>query len=303
MDYAIIREICEKSSEHKSEMTIAYCFDNTNIIIRCDRPMICSIYYYKMHRFSCKKSIYHSPNTLKPSQTPHFVHLVASNACLSEEYQPVTSIHGLNVNSNRPTYRRSELRTGSLARLVQSASRMPSPERYLMNKTKELRLIARSKKMDAVLDASNKKAVAKVIRKQKIQSHPLFMGTSRVKGKSIAQYHKMIAKCVDLEMECNVPYDIYMSLVSQPCHYCQYQLGSKSKSVGLDRLDSAKGYVLGNVVSCCRMCNVIKSDFLTEDETMAAVRAVIELRLTRSQCRVPHPQYPGGELLVAQKRL
>ncbi len=29
---------------------------------------------------------------------------------------------------------------------------------------------------------------------------------------------------------------------------------------GIDRIDSSKGYIQGNVVTCCRTCNVAKMD-------------------------------------------
>ena len=63
-----------------------------------------------------------------------------------------------------------------------------------------------------------------------------------------------------------------------PCHYCNYQLGQQSNSSGLDRLDSSKGYIKDNVVSCCYKCNRIKNNFLTEEETLAAVKAILNFR-------------------------
>ena len=31
--------------------------------------------------------------------------------------------------------------------------------------------------------------------------------------------------------------------------------------IGLDRLDPLRGYEMGNVVSCCEMCNKMKRDY------------------------------------------
>lgn len=67
--------------------------------------------------------------------------------------------------------------------------------------------------------------------------------------------------------------------VARPCHYCGNELHAPSvTNSGLDRLDNAKGYLPGNVVSCCRACNTIKSHYLTPSETKAAVRAVLHCR-------------------------
>lgn len=40
----------------------------------------------------------------------------------------------------------------------------------------------------------------------------------------------------------------------KPCTYC----GGAIETIGLDRVDYTKGYTLDNVVSCCRICNVMK---------------------------------------------
>lgn len=40
------------------------------------------------------------------------------------------------------------------------------------------------------------------------------------------------------------------------CNYC----GGAIATIGLDRVDSTKGYEIGNVVPCCKMCNTIKLD-------------------------------------------
>lgn len=62
------------------------------------------------------------------------------------------------------------------------------------------------------------------------------------------------------------------------CHYCgvhEHQIpltGMKSQIqrpvqvMGVDRLDSAAGYVFSNLVPCCFVCNQIKGDRLTEAE-------------------------------------
>jgi hypothetical protein len=41
------------------------------------------------------------------------------------------------------------------------------------------------------------------------------------------------------------------------CFYC----GSLIPLIGIDRMENDKGYEIGNVVSCCRFCNMMKKDF------------------------------------------
>ena len=63
-------------------------------------------------------------------------------------------------------------------------------------------------------------------------------------------------------------------LIFKPCHYCGTEEsnttisknGNRSiKHNGIDRVDSSKGYEAGNVVTCCKVCNVMKST-LSVDE-------------------------------------
>jgi hypothetical protein len=69
------------------------------------------------------------------------------------------------------------------------------------------------------------------------------------------------------------------NLIEMPCYYCNNELGEKTMtSLGLDRLDPKLGYVSGNCVSCCKICNFLKSDRFTPEETKAAVDAILAHR-------------------------
>jgi len=63
-------------------------------------------------------------------------------------------------------------------------------------------------------------------------------------------------------------------LTKQPCHYCGVEpsqvikhprLNGKYVYNGLDRIDSNKGYVKGNVVACCGTCNMAKGTKTLEE--------------------------------------
>lgn len=54
----------------------------------------------------------------------------------------------------------------------------------------------------------------------------------------------------------------YTELINKLCFYCNSTL--ELYGTGLDRINSSLGYTLSNVVSCCRICNVMKND-LTQD--------------------------------------
>lgn len=58
-----------------------------------------------------------------------------------------------------------------------------------------------------------------------------------------------------------------LGLMSQHCHYCGAEPSNVSSGRdyngsftynGVDRVDNDQGYMIDNVVSCCRQCNVAK---------------------------------------------
>jgi hypothetical protein len=51
------------------------------------------------------------------------------------------------------------------------------------------------------------------------------------------------------------------TLWQKPCTYC----GEIVDTVGVDRVDSTKGYTLDNVTSCCTTCNLMKRHHTVDD--------------------------------------
>lgn len=74
----------------------------------------------------------------------------------------------------------------------------------------------------------------------------------------------------------DIPIDAYIALIASPCHYCGGPL-NKSGS-GLDRKNNNMGYTLENAVPCCKICNVIKNQYLTHAEMCVAMDAVMLYR-------------------------
>lgn len=82
----------------------------------------------------------------------------------------------------------------------------------------------------------------------------------------------------------------FEALVTSACHYCarppytpwNFQATGQMRDLfyysGIDRLDNEKGYVVDNVVPCCKECNGLKSDRLTESETRAVAQALLRHR-------------------------
>lgn len=62
-----------------------------------------------------------------------------------------------------------------------------------------------------------------------------------------------------------------LELFKDKCHYCGIKNSNKFIYKqphfshifyynGIDRIDSSKGYIKGNILSCCKRCNIAKSD-------------------------------------------
>lgn len=65
--------------------------------------------------------------------------------------------------------------------------------------------------------------------------------------------------------------DKFISIIKQPCFYC----GESELVHTIDRIDSKQGYVEGNVVPACLMCNVAKNKY-SQDVFLAWVRKIYE---------------------------
>ena len=80
----------------------------------------------------------------------------------------------------------------------------------------------------------------------------------------------------------------YMLILPNVCYYCKGKLTGTGG--GLDRLDSYKGYVKGNVVACCLECNVVKSNLLTDKEMLEVTKLLKKLRKTTRVWQDHNPQ-------------
>ncbi len=79
--------------------------------------------------------------------------------------------------------------------------------------------------------------------------------------------------------EFNISKSDYLELISKKCTYCGGTL--PLHGIALDRLDNSKGYVIGNVVSCCTTCNRIRGDHLSFEEMVHIIRCLKEFRLEK----------------------
>lgn len=86
----------------------------------------------------------------------------------------------------------------------------------------------------------------------------------------------------DRNLDFKLSREYFLSLILQPCYYCgsppsNRQTVEWNKDIflysGLDRTDNRKGYIEGNVVSCCITCNRAKQT-LSQDTFLSWVKNV-----------------------------
>jgi transcriptional regulator with XRE-family HTH domain len=85
----------------------------------------------------------------------------------------------------------------------------------------------------------------------------------------------------------------FLTLTSGDCYYCgssphmTHQANGENNTNGcytyngIDRVDNSKGYLISNVVSCCRVCNVAKAS-MTVDAFLAWIEQVYKHTAARS---------------------
>jgi hypothetical protein len=79
--------------------------------------------------------------------------------------------------------------------------------------------------------------------------------------KNLRDYNKWLdinskRKLSGKNMEINITENDFNEILGYKCYYCA---NNNSDKIGIDRIDSTKGYIDGNMVSCCSRCNLMKN--------------------------------------------
>ena len=84
-----------------------------------------------------------------------------------------------------------------------------------------------------------------------------------------------------LEVEDRLTLEIFIQLVNKPCTYCGHYVDTEA--IGLDRIDSAKGYLLHNIVPCCELCNGAKGSLSVEDFELHILKIAAKIQEKREK--------------------
>jgi len=83
----------------------------------------------------------------------------------------------------------------------------------------------------------------------------------------------LLNSCIRMNKDCDLTQDEVKQMMFSKCFYCEgtpeevgtvwqraIRDGRQVKRIGLDRVDSSRGYYRNNVVPCCFVCNKIKRE-------------------------------------------
>lgn len=77
-------------------------------------------------------------------------------------------------------------------------------------------------------------------------------------------------------LEFNMTRDDLFKIVKEPCTYC-----GAIENIGADRIDNSKGHIVDNVIPCCYVCNVVRSNLFSVEEMKIlgkTIKLIKELR-------------------------
>lgn len=72
----------------------------------------------------------------------------------------------------------------------------------------------------------------------------------------IYSYYEYRADMNKLDFE--IEFEDFVDILSANCHYCDAETNYTRDFMGIDRIDNEYGYIYGNIVPCCTMCNMMK---------------------------------------------
>lgn len=107
-----------------------------------------------------------------------------------------------------------------------------------------------SKRLNIIQSAQPKKNKTSLKRKQNIV---VYDKMGKEKGLKFIRYRESANK---RGIKFNLSIKDFISFWRKPCHYCNRAI----ETIGIDRIDSDKGYIVDNCVPCCSTCNWIKMD-------------------------------------------
>jgi 5-methylcytosine-specific restriction endonuclease McrA len=104
-----------------------------------------------------------------------------------------------------------------------------------------------------------------------------------IRTKFSARYNALKLRCKRQGVEFKISYKVYIDKIKKGCYYCGQSI-AKEIGGGVDRRNNnLRNYTARNLVACCAQCNKVKSNVLTWQEMICAMKAVIKFRKTKKK--------------------
>jgi hypothetical protein len=95
-------------------------------------------------------------------------------------------------------------------------------------------------------------------------------------------------------LEFDLDYDFMINnIVSKNCIYCNNNL-----NIGCDRIDNNIGHIKTNVVPCCYICNIVRSNNFTIEEMKLLGKVIEEIRINKSNPILKETFDKGEEIII-----
>lgn len=83
------------------------------------------------------------------------------------------------------------------------------------------------------------------------------------KANILTHYNEYVRSAMKKNLQFNLDAEQFEMLVNSHCHYCDEY--DETRVIGIDRVNSERGYFIENVVPSCFICNRMKSDLARDD--------------------------------------
>ncbi len=93
------------------------------------------------------------------------------------------------------------------------------------------------------------------------ENRRIYQRTWRSKNKDRNAYNTYQQNAKTRSLAFNITFNEFKYFWKLPCSYC----GDPIDTIGLDRIDSSKGYSMSNLTSCCKVCNWMKNAIDKDD--------------------------------------
>lgn len=98
-------------------------------------------------------------------------------------------------------------------------------------------------------------------------------------AKPISRFNRLKFSTRKRGHEVTISFEEFKFITDEPCIYCHNKLCKKSEQgSNLDRIDNSKGYTIDNIQPCCKVCNAVRNQFLTVEETHVVINALMKFR-------------------------